>query len=137
MLVLMVPLAALAQETTSSIRVIVSANGTPVEGASVTVTDTRTGGSRTSLSGSSGVVNSQGLRVGGPYEIVISAAGFASRTVTEITLNLGETFSLPVNFADETALEEVIVTAAMSQTSNIALGPASVFGLQELEKCHL
>jgi hypothetical protein len=134
MLGFMVPLAAIAQETTASVRVIVTSNDAPVQGASVTITDTRTGGSRTSVSGASGVVNSQGLRVGGFYEIAVKAEGYPLHTVTEITLNLGETYSLPVAFDDDHLLEEVIVTSAMSQTSNIALGPATVFGLKELEQ---
>ena len=134
LLVLMIPVAGFAQETTSAIRVMVSADGMPVQGASVTITDTRSGTTRTSSSGTTGVVSSIGLRVGGPYEIVVKAEGFPSKTITEITLNLGETFSIPVAFDSTTSMEEVIVTAAMSQTENIAVGPATVFGLKDLEE---
>jgi hypothetical protein len=132
-LALMAPFIAMAQETTSSIRVSVSANGTPLAGASVTVTDTRTGTSSTRITSDSGVINALNLRIGGPYEIVTDADGYPKQTVTEISLNLGETFSLPVMFSSEGSMEEVIVTAAMSQTENVALGPATVFGLRDLE----
>ena len=57
-----------AQETISSIRgTVTSADDSPVAGASVTVTDTRTGGRRATTTTSTGLYTSGGLRVGGPY----------------------------------------------------------------------
>jgi outer membrane receptor for ferrienterochelin and colicin len=130
----MIPAALYAQETTSSIRVTVTTTeGQPIAGASVTITDTRSGSARTSISGGTGVVNSSGLRVGGPYEVVVNADGYGVQTVTEIDLKLGETFSIPVALSAGTMLEEVIVTAAMSQSQAVAVGPSTVFGLSDLE----
>jgi outer membrane receptor for ferrienterochelin and colicin len=134
LLVLMIPAALYAQETTSAIRVTVtSTDGQPVEGASVTITDTRSGSSRTSTTSGSGVVSASGLRVGGPYEVVVSAENYGSQKITEINLTLGVTLSIPVALSSGAMLEEVVVTAAMSDSQNLAVGPATVFGLADLE----
>ena len=132
-MLLLFPLATLAQETTSSLRVdTYTGEGLPATDVAVTVTDTRTGSSRTSGSGESGTVTFSGLRVGGPYTVTTSAADFGNQTVTDVFLRLGDTYLLPLSLATG-AVEEVIVTATQVQTQQLALGPASTFGLEELQ----
>ncbi|KAA9132083.1 TonB-dependent receptor [Marinihelvus fidelis] len=130
---LLLPFAALAQETSSSLRVdTYSGEGTPVSGVNVTVTDTRTGTTRNNSTSGSGTVTFSGLRIGGPYTVVTSAEGFGSQTVTDVFLSLGDTYRLPLALSS-TILEEVIVTATQVQTYDVALGPSSTFGLKDLE----
>jgi outer membrane receptor for ferrienterochelin and colicin len=134
LLVLMVPLAALAQETTSSIRVsVVGPDATALEGVDVTITDTRTGSVRTGQSNPSGLVFVRGLPVGGPYTVKATTPNFADQTVTEVDLRLGDTYTLILQLGSN-VMEEVIVTSAMIQTEQLAIGPSSVFGLQDLEE---
>jgi hypothetical protein len=122
-----------AQETSSALRVdAYGADGNPVSGMSVNVTDTRTGQTRTGTTGDTGSVNFQGLRVGGPYTVRISSDTHGDQTVTDIFLRLGDTYMLPLSMASG-ALEEVVVTATQVQTQQIALGPASTFGLEDLQ----
>jgi len=91
---LVAPGAGLAQETTSSVRgTITQPDGTPAGGATVRVTDTRTGTSRTTTTSDSGQFSASGLRVGGPYTIQVEAAGSAPQSITDVTLGLGETFT--------------------------------------------
>ena len=124
---------ALAQETTSSIRVdTYGSDNAPVEGASVTVTDTRTATRREGTTGSAGSVTFSGLRVGGPYTVNVRSDAFGAQTVTDIYLRLGDTYLLPLSLASG-ELEEVVVTATQVQTVNLALGPASTFGLEDLQ----
>lgn len=133
MLLLMVPAMAMAQETTSAIRVdTFSGDGSPASGVEVTVTDTRTGSARTRMTNDSGTVSFSGLRVGGPYTVTTSGGGTAPQTVTDIALQLGETYLLPLSLGSS-SMEEVIVTAAQVQTQRLALGPASAFGIADLE----
>ncbi|MEE4218824.1 MAG: TonB-dependent receptor, partial [Xanthomonadales bacterium] len=73
------------------------------------------------------------LPVGGPYTVKASSGSYADQTVTDVDLRLGDTYSLVLQLGAST-MEEVIVTAAMVQTEQLALGPASVFGLQDLEE---
>jgi len=134
LLVLLVPVTGFAQETTSAIRVSVYGPGaTALEGVDVTITDTRTGSTRSSQSNASGLVFVRGLPVGGPYTVKASSSSYADQTVTEVDLRLGDTYALILQLGDN-MMEEVIVTSAMIQTTQVALGPSSVFGLSDLEE---
>ena len=65
------PVAAVyAQETASELRgSIVDTGGTPVAGATVTITHVPTGSSNTLVTGTNGAFFQTGLRPGGPYTI--------------------------------------------------------------------
>lgn len=133
MLAFLIPVAAIAQETTSAIRVsVVGSDGSPSAGDSVSITDTRTGSINTSTSNASGVVTQRGLNVGGPYTVVVDSSKYSNQTVTDINLRLGDTFNLNLVLGDIT-MEEVIVTATEVRSAQVAMGPSSVFGLQDLE----
>ncbi len=136
MLFVLVPVIALAQETTSSIRVTVQGpDGSPSVGDEITIIDSRTGRSRMSTSNASGVVTQRGLNVGGPYTVVVSSNNYADQTVTDISLRLGDTYDLTLKLGAD-VLEEVIVTATAVRSSQIAMGPSSMFGQEDLEKLH-
>lgn len=133
LLVLMIPVAGFAQETTSSIRVtVVGDDAAPLPGVDVTITDTRTGSVQSSQSNASGLVFIRGLPVGGPYTVKASSGSYADQTVTDVDLRLGDTFTLVLQLGSS-AMEEVIVTAALAQSQQMALGPSMVFGLQDLQ----
>jgi len=134
LLVLMVPVAVYAQETTSSIRVtVLDPGGSPLAGQAVTVTDTRTGATRTTETNSSGVAAQRNLNIGGPYTVVVSSPNFSDQTVTEVDLRLGDTKTIVVQLGSD-VMEEVIVTAAMIGGEQLAIGPSSVFGLADLQE---
>ena len=95
LLVLMIPVAGFAQETTSAIRVtVVGPEAEPLPGVDVTVTDTRTGSTRSSQSNASGLVFVRGLPVGGPYTVKASSSSYADQTVTDVDLRLGDTYTV-------------------------------------------
>jgi hypothetical protein len=73
------PLAAVhAQQTTGSVRALITdQTGAPVAGASVTIIHEPTGSATVLSSTSNGVVRASNLRVGGPYVMTVSAAGYA------------------------------------------------------------
>jgi hypothetical protein len=134
LLVLMVPVAGFAQETTSAIRVSVyGPEAAPLEGVDVTITDTRTGSVRSGQSNASGLMFVRGLPVGGPYTVKASSSSHADQTVTEVNLRLGDTYALVLQLGAN-VMEEVIVTSAMIETQQVALGPSSVFGLADLQE---
>ena len=113
--VLLVPAAAVAQVTTSTMRVSVATpSGAPATDANVSVTDTRTGAMRTVQVTDAGSVTVTGLRIGGPYTVKASAIGYSDQTVTEIFVRLGDTFALPMTLG-ASDMEEVIVTSAAIQ----------------------
>jgi len=133
LLVLSVPAAVFAQETSSAMRISVyGPNAAPLAGVEVTITDTRTGSVRTMRSNASGNAFIRGLPVGGPYTVKASSGNYADQTVTDVDLRLGDTYSLVMQLGD-VAMEEVVVTAAMVQTEQLALGPTSVFGIEDMQ----
>jgi hypothetical protein len=134
LLVLMIPVAGFAQETTSAIRVtVLGPDGAPLPGVDVSIADTRTGSFKTSQSNTSGLVFVRGLSVGGPYTVKASTSSFADQTVTDVNLRLGDTYTLVLQLGAST-MEEVIVTAALARSEQLALGPSTLFGLQDLEE---
>jgi hypothetical protein len=96
-MLLVAPVAGLTQETTSAIRGSISQpDGTPAAGANVRVRDTRTGSTQTATTSSSGQFTMTGLRVGGPYTIMIDAEGLAPQSITDVELDLGDTYTFNV-----------------------------------------
>src|SRR5438128_8198015 len=81
---LIAPMAAVAQETTSTIRGTVTSGGSPVAGATVEILNTATGARATSVTSDSGTFTASGLQAGGPYTVTVTADGFSQYQVTDI-----------------------------------------------------
>ncbi len=125
---------AVAQQITSGVEGTVNdADGNPLPGAVVTITDTRTGAIRTLTTGGNGGFSATGLVSGGPYSITATAAGFEGQTLEGQSLSasgsLRLTFSLDAN-ADESV---IVVSGARVQASQLAVGPGQAFDLESLE----
>ena len=133
LMLLLAPVAGLTQDTTSSMRGQVNQpNGSPAAGASVRVTDTRTGNSRTATTSDSGQFSMSGLRVGGPYTVQIEASGLAAQAITDVYVDLGDTYTFSVALSQE-QIEEITVTASALQSVQVALGPSATFSLADLQ----
>ncbi|NVE95665.1 TonB-dependent receptor [Altererythrobacter lutimaris] len=126
---------AAAQEVTSSVQGVVTTEaGEPVGGASVTITDTRTGRTSTVTTSSSGGFTFRSLEVGGPFTVSANAAGYQGERVEGIFATLGDTTSLRFELADTNeAMDEIIVSATAIVTTPRALGPGSSYDLQVLQ----
>lgn len=107
---LVVPFIMKAQVTTSSITGFVkSSDGKPLAGATVTVTHKPTGTKYAGTTNESGRLNLVNLRVGGPYLVEITYAGFAPNTQDEIYLELGQPYLLNVSLSEGKSLDEVVI----------------------------
>lgn len=132
-LMLAVPVAAIAQQTTSGIRGYVSApNGQPAAGVSVTVRDTRTSRAKSTTTSASGRFTFGDLAVGGPYTISMESSAYAEQNITDVILALGETFEFSVTLA-EASVDEITVTATAMDTVQVAVGPSTSFNFDELQ----
>ena len=122
---------AFAQETTSSVRGSVESPSGPVSGATVTVLHEPSGTISTSTTGADGGFSANGLRVGGPYTVTVDATGFEQAQVTDLELQAGTPFRLPVVLQEQ---QGIIVTAASLQSAReTSTGPITTLGREEIE----
>uniref|UniRef100_A0A486XQ68 Oar-like outer membrane protein protein, OmpA family n=1 Tax=Rheinheimera sp. BAL341 TaxID=1708203 RepID=A0A486XQ68_9GAMM len=125
---------ALAQETSSAVRGVVTTEaGTTVANATVTVTDKRNGTTRTLTTNETGTFSARGLQVGGPYLFTIVGPEGRTETIDNIFLTLGDTQNLNV-VIQQPDIERIAVTGA--SISNSAYGsksPVANFNLADLQ----
>ena len=112
---------AFAQVTTSSMNGTVrDKSGAVVPGAVVVAIHTPSGTQYNAVVNLDGRFFINGMRSGGPYTVKVSCLGYQPVSYTEITLALGEAYTLNASLSDDTqALEEAIVvsTAATKFTT--------------------
>ena len=130
----MIAAPAAAQSITSGIEGrVVNETGGPVQGATVTVTDTRTSQSRTLVSDPDGTFRTASLVPGGPYTVTVTADGYEGQSVegTFITVsgNTDFTFELTQSAMENT----IVVTGARANVQQLAVGPGTAFGEDTLE----
>jgi hypothetical protein len=86
---------AFAQVTTSSLAGHVKdENGEPLAGAAVVAVHMPSGTQYGTVVNSDGRYVINGMRVGGPYKVTVSFLGFQTQEFNDVTLQLGETYSL-------------------------------------------
>ncbi|WP_435416885.1 TonB-dependent receptor [Parerythrobacter aurantius] len=128
--VLPAPLA--AQQITSGIEgTVTDDSGAPLAGATVVVTDTRTGQSRTLVTGSEGQFRVDSLVTGGPYTVTATSGGFEGQTIEEVFINLQGNTQL--TFALSAGSEVIVVTGERVSLSQQAIGPGQSFGADAIE----
>ena len=126
------PAPAAAQQITTSIQgTVVDDAGNPVSGATVIVTDTRTGAARTSVTGAGGTFAVQNLVTGGPYTIAANADGFEGQTVNDVYTSLQGATDL--TFQLTSGAGEIVVTGTRVRVTQLAVGPGTSFSTEVLE----
>ena len=106
---------AMAQNTSSSMtgRVVDSA-GKPVAGATVQIVHVPSGTTRIVTTDASGQFNAQGLRVGGPFDVIASKAGLEKTEKDDVYLKLSETATVDLSMGVVAKqLAEVKVTGSV------------------------
>ncbi len=121
-----------AQQITSGIEgTVVDDTGAPVIGATVEVTDTRTGNTRTISTGSTGSFNATGLTTGGPYTVTVSADGFEGQSIENLETSLQGNTSLAFTLTSGSG--EIVVTGTRVRVTQLAVGPGQSFTAEILE----
>jgi Carboxypeptidase regulatory-like domain/TonB dependent receptor len=122
---------AAAQDTTSALRGTVEADGAPVADATVVIEHVPSGTSFTTTTDADGSFSANGLRVGGPFTVTVDASGYETSSVTDLNLQAGESFRLPITLQ---VTNDIVVTASSVggalETSN---GPITALGRTEIE----
>lgn len=118
---------AFAQNTTSSIRVVVTDDsGAAISGAQVTIRHVPTSRLRTATTNASGAAIVRGLAVGGPYEVGLGAgSSYSATTVQDVMLKLDETEVISIQ-ARSAAMDEITVVAKLI-AEDLAVGVSTNF----------
>ncbi len=126
--------AAIAEDISSSIRgTLTSVEGAPVTDATITIIHVPSGTRKTLKVNSNGVFSARGLRVGGPYTILIDSDAYKDRKINNVYINLGETLSL--SEALESARGQVVtVTGRSLEGENFIHGSSSTFTASEINR---
>lgn len=125
---------AAAQQITSGIEgKVQDGEGNAINGASVVVTDTRTGQSRTIVTSSNGQFRSASLVPGGPYTITATAPNFEGQTVEDVNINLQGNTQFTFELASGSANDVIVVTGTRANVTQLAVGPGQSFGVDTLE----
>jgi hypothetical protein len=132
---LVAPMAAAAQETTSSIRGSVTSAGAPVVGAEVTVVNVPSGTRTTTTTGNDGSFVASGLRVGGPFTVSVSSTQ-GNAQVTDIYTVVGQTFEVPIEVGGaEASGGDIVVTASSIAGAGVTSdGPQTVLNANDISK---
>ena len=91
-------------------------NGEPLEGASIIATHEPTGTTFNATSVEGGFFNITNVIPGGPYTVTISEMESQERTIENINIDLGETFSVNISLSQGMELSEVIVSENRSNS---------------------
>lgn len=91
-----------------------SADGNPISGAAVTIVHEPSGTTSTASSGDTGSFFQSGLRVGGPYTIKISAAGYLDAEIGDVDLRPGLQPGYEITLQVSGSVEEVVVVGSRS-----------------------
>lgn len=116
---------ALSQVTTSSMSGTVSADGAPVPDAYVVAIHDPSGTVYNTVTNAEGRFSISGMRVGGPYKVLVTNIAYADYEEEGITLALGENYVLDVTMSDGVALDDVIISARRSRFSNAKTGAST------------
>jgi hypothetical protein len=105
---------AFSQVTTSGMSGrVVSASGEPLPGAAIVAVHVPSGSQYGTVTNVDGRFTLQGLRSGGPYSVNVSFVGYSSGKFSEITLLLGESFTLNATLKESAVdVGEVMVVGA-------------------------
>lgn len=126
----------IAQETTAEIQGFVSDGSVGLAGATVVATHTPTGTVYTTTSRKDGRYNFANVRVGGPYEIKVTYAGFKEDKQTGINLNLGQTYSADFILKTSGDLTEVVITTGRQNKviNNNRTGSQEIINRTQMER---
>ncbi len=126
---------AMAQETTSEIRgVVTDESGAPLSGATVTIVDTTTGQSRSVSTDGAGRFSARNLNVSGRYTVTATASGYQGESVENIGLTIGDSAFVTLDLASGGSGDQIVVVGTQTAVAQVATGPAAVFTADDLTR---
>jgi outer membrane receptor protein involved in Fe transport len=125
-----------AQVTTSSMRgSVVDDKAAPIEGARVEAVHTPSGTRYASLTRADGRFAIPGMRVGGPYEVIVTRIGYQRQSRTDVFTSLGTATDLAFTLsAVATQVATVTVTGEAGIISASRTGAATAVAREQIEQ---
>ena len=93
---------------------VVGPQGNAAEGTLITITHLPSGTTKTAVVNQSGTFSAKGLRVGGPYKVVVDSDRFKDTELNDIFLTLGETHPINVGLEAQQDIETIVVGKPMN-----------------------
>jgi len=134
-LFLLLALGVQAQVTTAGMSGHITDNaGQDLIGATVIATHAPSGTQYGTITNENGVFNIAGMRSGGPYNVEVSFIGFTTKTISDISLRLGESYEVKVILQEDgVQLEGIEVVGTRSNILNSnRTGAATNVGVQQI-----
>ncbi|HEY3389781.1 MAG TPA: carboxypeptidase regulatory-like domain-containing protein, partial [Prolixibacteraceae bacterium] len=120
-------LTTLGQVTSSGMNGKITGNKESLPGAAIVAIHVPSGSQYGTVTNAEGRFSIQGMRPGGPYTIEVSFIGYAKATYTDVTLNLGEPFTLNAELKESTTqVGEIIVVGAKPSSFNSERNGAAI-----------
>jgi hypothetical protein len=131
--VLLGPLLMQAQVTTSSITGFVKSDkGEALEGATVIAVHEPSGTKYTTLTKKDGNFTLPNTRIGGPFKLTVESVGFATQTIDDINLNLGQPYIADVTMSEKAGVLSEITIAAAGRPTTSKTGASTVFNARQI-----
>jgi hypothetical protein len=125
---------ALANTTTSAIKGNISGpNGNAAVGTQITIVHVPSGTTKTATVNEAGSFSAKGLRVGGPYRVIVDSTTFKDTELTDVFLILGETYPINVALEQQQDIETIVVTGRVVNNNYGSNSPSSSFNLKDIQ----
>lgn len=122
---------AYAQETSSSMRgVITGPQGNPAANTKVILIHQPTGTVSEFITNEEGLFSAKGLRVGGPYQVILDSEQYRDAVLEDLYLNLGDTYRLSRQL-EAADMERLVVSGSVLLTETG--GASSSFGEETID----
>jgi hypothetical protein len=123
-----------ANITTSSVKgQVIGPKGNAAIGTKVTIVHVPSGTTKTATVNNSGLFTAKGLRVGGPYKIILDSNTFEDTTVEDVYLTLGETYPMNISLNPQQNIETIVVTGRSVSMNSGGTGPSAHFNADDLK----
>ncbi|MBB3187128.1 hypothetical protein FHX64_001291 [Microbacter margulisiae] len=129
---LMISLTTMAQITTASLNGQVTADGKAFVGATVQAIHEPSGTVYGAITNDKGRYFIQGMRVGGPYKIIIACLGYDQVVYDNVQLSLGEPLTLNATLKENVKQLGEVVVRASAGVKSAAGGAASNFNSNQI-----
>lgn len=125
---------AMANDTSSAVKgQITGPGGASAAGTKVTIVHVPSGTKKSAVVNSAGLFSAKGLRVGGPYKVIVDSDVFEDTQVNGVYLTLGDAYPVNLELQTQSDVERIEVSGVPIASTAGSSGPSNNFNLDDLE----